>query len=246
MRDTRHLEQRHQTWHCIKEVPRPLRAVMGRKRLVCSLQTHDLKLAQARRYEALVVFEREIEAARRGIAGTGYTDAALDLRASLERIEAGDQPTIKAFWGHSGMGYSPEDSPQVVARTHAEASVDTMVDQLRETEGEATAKAFSDVAYGHATPLLHYLEGWLAEGGSKGAFRDRTKLQHRTDVKRLETWARSKGVPETLEAFTRKVAGRYVADTIVTPGVHPVTGNRWVSAASAYWRWMMKRTGGSR
>ena len=62
-------------------------------------------------------------------------------------------------------------------------------------------------------------------------------------MKRLETWARSKGVPETVEAFNRKVAGRYVSDTIVSPGVHPVTGNRWLSAASAYWRWMMKRAG---
>ena len=117
------------------------------------------------------------------------------------------------------------------------------MDHLRETEDEATAKAFADVAYGKATPLLHYLEAWLAEGGSKGAFRERTKLQHRTDVKRLVTWARAKGVPETVEAFTRRVAGRYVSDTIVTPGVHPVTGNRWLSAASAYWRWLMKRAG---
>ena len=112
MRDTRHLEQRHQTWHCVKEVPRPLRAIMGRKRLVCSLKTHDLKLAQARRYEALVVFERQIEAARQTTAGAGHINTALDLRASLERIEAGDPATIKAFWGHTGAGYSPEDSPQ--------------------------------------------------------------------------------------------------------------------------------------
>ena len=216
---------------------------MGRKRLICSLKTHDLKLAQARRYEALVVFERQIEAARRTPADTGYIDTALDLRASLERIEAGDPATIKAYWGHSGMASDPNAQPQVAAREMAEHSVETMVDHLRETQDDAAADAFAAVAYGRATPLLHHLELWLAEGGSKGAFRDRTKLQHRTDVKRLETWARSKGVPETVEAFTRKVAGRYVSDTIVAAGVHPVTGNRWLSAASAYWRWMMKRAG---
>lgn len=49
----------------------------------------------------------------------------------------------------------------------------------------------------------------------KGAFRDRTKLRHRTDVKRLETWATRKGVRATVEAFNRRVADRYVHDTIV-------------------------------
>ena len=128
------------TWHCVKEVPRPLRKIMGKKRLVRSLKTRDLKLAQARRYQALVEFEREIEAARRTTAGAGYIDTALELRASLERIEAGDPATIKAFWGHGGGGYSAEDSPQIVARTHAEVSVDTMVDHLRETEGDGTPR----------------------------------------------------------------------------------------------------------
>ena len=46
-----------------------------------------------------------------------------------------------------------------------------------------------------------------------------------------------------METFTKRVAGRYVTETIVSKEVDPATGNRWISAASAYWRWMGKRAG---
>lgn len=243
MRDTKNLELRHQTWHCVKEVPRPLRKTIGKKRFVLSLKTHDLKLAQVRRYEALVAFEREIAAARQTTDDPKIIETAMELRASIDRIKAGDQATIKAYWGHSGLGYSQDDSPQQVALMLAEESVATMTWHLRDTGEDTLASTFADVATGRATPLLHYLDAWLNEGGGRGPYKERTKSQHRTDIQRLVTWVAAKSVPPTVEAFTRRIAGQYVSETIVAAKIDVATGNRWLSAASSYWRWMMKRGG---
>ncbi len=47
--------------------------------------------------------------------------------------------------------------------------------------------------------------------------------------------------PPTIEAVTKPVAGRYVTD-MVTEGTDRKTANRKISAVSAYWRWLLKRT----
>ncbi len=61
--DRLHLELCHQTWHCVIDVPRSLRAAMGRKRLVRSLQTHDLTEVRKHRREVLDEFDATIKAA---------------------------------------------------------------------------------------------------------------------------------------------------------------------------------------
>ncbi|WP_372618574.1 DUF6538 domain-containing protein [Falsiroseomonas sp.] len=53
MPDTRWLVQRRQGWYCVKDVPRPLQAVLGKKRLVKSLNTRSLALAQLRRWDVM-------------------------------------------------------------------------------------------------------------------------------------------------------------------------------------------------
>ena len=60
MADHRWLEQRARCWYCVKDVPRPLRAVLGKRRFVASLQTRDIHVAIARRHTALANFEAEI------------------------------------------------------------------------------------------------------------------------------------------------------------------------------------------
>ncbi len=195
-----------------------------------------------------MTFAKAIETARRTSGPDVIVEAGLAWRNALARIEAGDPAAIKAHWGYQDPGYprSPHDptpTPQQVARDNAEMELSNHVDHILETEGDAAARTLADVAYGRATPLMHHVDAWLAEGGAKGAFTPRTKAQYRHDLGRLETWAKAAGVPCTVEAFSRRTAGRYVHETIVAPGVHNVTGNRWVSAASTYWRWLMKRAG---
>lgn len=251
MRDAKHLERRGQTWYCVRDVPRPLQSKVGKRRFVVSLRTQDLMVAQARRYEALATFERVIDTARRSTPGSdSIITAGLAYRDALARIEAGDPAAVKVHGGSDDTGWwdgapnAHDLTPQQRAAINAEAVLEIAADDIRDAHGDAAASTFLDVARGHATPLMHHVDDWLKEGGTKGAFTARTQGQYRHDLARLETWAKAAGVPCTVEAITRRIASRYVRETIIDPKVHNITGNRWVSAASTYWKWLMKRAGG--
>lgn len=252
MADTRWLVRHngHPTWHCVKDVPRPLQAAVGKRRLMASLRTHDLATAQARRWDVLARFERILSAARAETGASVHVEAGLEWRDTLARLEAGDPAVVRAHGGHGGptdsgwwTGAPNEDAltPQDKARINAEMALSLHVDGVKGTHGEEAAATLRDVALGRATPLLHHVDAWLSEGGAKGPLKERTKSQYRTDVGRLEAWAKSAGVAPTIEAFTKKVAGRYVSEMVTGAGLDPLTGNRRISAASAYWRWLVKR-----
>jgi len=63
-----------------------------------------------------------------------------------------------------------------------------------------------------------------------------------SDLTDFEAWCGKHGVPTTIEAITKEVAGRYVSQELVSKKIHWATGNRKITACSAYWRWLMKRT----
>ena len=247
MRDTRHLEQRHLTWHCVKDVPRPLRTVMGCKRLVLSLRTHDLRVAQARRYEALAAFQRRIDVARKAGGGSSpAVDAGLSWRETLAALGRGDPASVQAFGGRGSEVWTDgglvERDAQETAVDMAEILLGAHADSIAATHGDEAALMMLDLARGRATPLRHYVDAWLAEGGPKGPVNPRTAGQYRSDMIELEDWAKSAGVAPTIEGFTKAAAGRFVTEALVSKGISRGTANRKISTASSYWTWLGKRT----
>jgi len=240
------LERRARGWYCVKDVPRPLRATLGKKRWVVSLHTRDLHVALARRHAALASFEAEIATARSTAGASPLIEAGMAWRGTFARIDAGNASQIAAFSGRdetrlNDEGREIDRTAQQVARDGAELVMSEDFDRMREERGDAAAAAFQAVALGHATPLLHYLDQWLAEGGARGPVAERTARQYRSDLAQLATWATTAGVPPTIEAFTAKVVGRFVTEAMVGTGANRKTSNRKISAASSYWRWLAKR-----
>lgn len=230
------------TWHVVKDVPMKLRKTVGKPRLIRSLGTHDITTARSLRWAVLADFEKILQEVRGGPGPDRAIRLGLEYRATLGRIEAGDPNMIQAhtrygdLWGSQDPS-EPAREPRAVARDNAEADISLMAEELPHREAEV----FMSVAYGHATPLLHHVDDWLAEGGTKGPLRPRTASQYRADLTRLTKWLSAAGLPVTLEAVTKAVAGRYVTETMVRTKVESTTGNRWISAASAYWKWLGKR-----
>ena len=219
---------------CLAHCGRP----WGKRRYVKSLQTHDANVARARKHAALADFMAAIEAARNRTSADPMVDAGIEWRTTLSKIEAADVPTLRQ-WADAPTGSLAEsvESARERAREVLEDEAEAMADKL----GNARALVFYDIATGKLTPLLHHVESWLAEGGARGPIAERTKAQYRADVGGLEAWARGAGVQSTVQAFTKAVAGRFVTDNLVGPSVHRKTANRKISAASAYWRWLVKR-----
>jgi len=227
MADTKWLEKRRQGWYAVVYVPADLQSVLGKK-LRQSLKTRDLKEAQTKRHVVLAELKRRIAEARRPPADK-LTAEAMALREAMRRAEEGSVEVI---------GYGAEEIGQEAALRDF---IGDRAGQIAERHGEEQATAFLGLALSTATPLDHYVDAWLLEGGANGPLRERTQAQYRTDIVRLGAWAKGARVPAVLEAFDRKIAGRFIADTIIGAGVNRKTGNRWVSAVSAYWKWMVKR-----
>ncbi|MGI3776569.1 MAG: DUF6538 domain-containing protein [Janthinobacterium lividum] len=76
------LEQRARGWYAVKDVPRPLQASLGKKRLIRSLHTQDHRLAVARR-----------------LGGGVGVPAGLAWRDTLQRLDGGEPAMVRAFGG---------------------------------------------------------------------------------------------------------------------------------------------------
>lgn len=221
MSDMRWLKLKGRKWFVFKEVPRELRGKVlsprtGKptKRLIRSLDTDSLIQAQARRYKVLAEFESLFEKARQPARAATLVEAAMDWR---EHLLAQTDP-----------------ADQIVAEHDIQQSAATIPDP-------SERGTFLAVATGQQTPLMHYLESWLAEGGAKGPYSARTQRQYRNDLGELQEWLLRSGLPPTIEAVSKPAAGRYMT-SMVEAGADRTTANRKMASASSYWRWLMKRT----
>ena len=230
MADTRWLERRYQGWYAVKDVPRRLRSVVGRKRFIKSLGTRDLHVAVARRHAALAEFGRIIAAAQSRSTVDPIVEAGIAWRDTFASIDRGDAAVVD----HLGGLDEAEGTASLVFYGE--------IDRIRDEKGHTAAKAFNDLARGLATPLLHFVDAWLIEGGIKGPLRERTQRQYRSDLVELAAWTTEAGIPPTIEAITKQAASRYVTEALLGNGIDRKTANRKISAASAYWRWLVKRT----
>lgn len=247
--DTRWMKLKGRTWYAVKETPRALQAVLG-ARLIRSLQTRDVQVARARRYAVLAEFERTIAEAERSHGPAGASpayEAGMTWRGILAALERGDPGQVKAFsgigrvaWGADGERI--ELSAEEDARDNAESQLAEQVGSVAQQHGAEAARPLLGLARGTATPLRHYVDAWLAEGGPKGPTNPRTQAQYRSDMAGLETWLSHVGIAPTIEAVSKAVAGRYVTEGLIGAGVNRLTANRKISTASSYWTWLGKRT----
>ncbi len=244
MVDTRWLERRGLTWFAVKAVPRKLWARVGKRRFVASLGTHDLHVARARRHAKLAEFEALMAKALSTDRPDPLIEAGMEWLEFSKRIDRGDPSAIAAAW--VGTPIDPWNAPPttdraVIAREAFDLALHEEIDRMRFLEGRPEdAAILASVAQGYSTPLLFYQDAWLAEGGRRGQVNARTVSQYRRDLGDFAKWMRAVGLPETIEAVTAQVAGRY-SGHFVAAGTNRTTANRKMVGPSGYWTWLIKR-----
>jgi integrase len=203
--------------------------------MVVSLHTRDVHVARARRWGALKAFQAAIDTAGRTAKEPPEIAVGLAYREHL--LAANDALPVR-------MHAEASDADELYnGPTERDLTADALHDALSDLEsqwGYERARAAADIAYGRATPLPALVETWLAEGGSRGPVKARTARQYRSDTAELTAWLRSASLSPTIEAVTRKIAGRYVTEALSKEASRK-TANRKISAVSAYWRWLIKR-----
>ncbi len=236
-----YLEKRGQGFVAVVEVPPAKRVAVGAKRLKKGLATRDKHVAQARLLKALLELHGRIEElCRRRPETDPMTAEALAYREHLQGVKSGGgvYATSRLFDPDTGRD---EEIEVEVAGDIIIDEIEMRGEAIRQEQGPARAKAFADMAFGRATPLLHHMETWLAEPGKRGTLRaPRTVREYRGMMEAFRDWLAAEGHGSTVEAVSRKVAGSYVS-RLLKDGLSPARIRDIASAFSTYWVWMERR-----
>ncbi len=228
MADKQYLEWHGNQWRVRIKVPAAAQRVLGKKKLVHPLHTDSLTEANRKKKFEVMRFQAMIQAALRPDA------------VSVDQLEAEARRFRKLVLAEREappkIDYDDPEYPEGIVR---QDEADGLVDRAYEIEekfGPERAQSFYRYASGQVTPLKEHLDAWLNEKDFTG----RTKYTHRRTVADLEAWCRNDSIEPTLEAVTRKVAGRFITESLI-PGRSVKTINKHISALSTYWKWLMKR-----
>ena len=85
-------------------------------------------------------------------------------------------------------GYRPASRQRTDELDLLRSALKEGAERIEDEHGYRTAQSFYEMATGATTPLLHYVNAWLAEGGVKGPLKARTQRQYRRDLDQLHSW----------------------------------------------------------
>jgi integrase len=220
------------TWYAVAEVPRSLRPTLGKKRLLRSLKTDDVRLARVARWNALDVLKTEIANARNpsGIANDPIMSEALALREELARASAERRDELL---------YEITDRAEEIDLANGGTRTEYLDHDTFHQEVASQATNFAKLATGQATPLDLYVDRWLASSG----YTDRTKADARTAIEQFKAWGSNTARSFFIETVTDSVASDFRDEAFVVAKVHPKTANKKLSLLRQYWEWLDKSFG---
>lgn len=232
--DTTHLKRRRQGWYVRLKVPAALRAVMGRPELVRSLQTRDLAEANRKKHAVLAQIQRELTQA--------------GLAASLPKESA--EYVMQIAKAQRAAVLSGAMSEQM-AEAGLEVALEEHLERLRPAEGydAETGEARPTAARERTLKLAHrMLRGddaellsdavaqYLAE--IKPRVRNQTHREKRRHLGGLASWLQSDC---EVTAITKKIAAKYLRESLTQHGHAPKTLKDTLSNLSAFWVWLEGR-----
>jgi integrase len=237
-----YLEKRRQSWEAVIDVPLALRDAVGRKRLRKGLGTRDKDVAKARLPRALLELHTRIDgAARSHPESDSVTAEAIAFREAFGQAQRAPQGPVAYAFEDDRDGTRVEITEGERAVEALSNAIAMRAEVLERVEGLERAQSFADLAFGRSTPLLHHMETWLAEPGTRGRpVRERTKMEYRGMVTAFRDWLAQERVASTVEAITRRAAGRYVS-AMHAKGLSASRIRDITSALSTYWKWMERR-----
>ena len=218
--DKQFLEMHGNRWRVTVAVPKKLQAKVGKTKLKRTLNTDSLKEANHLKWGVVADLKREMTRLARATPQDELVDLALRMRDA------------------------DEEHIQIVAETMLGRPTGETEDGSRETydpKKERQASLYLAIASGRETPFMILLGQWHAQEMNR---KERTKGDDRRALGYLEAWCKGSSLKPTLQAITRKVAGRFIADlpSIAVSGrLSGRTTNKYISSLSAYWKFLKKR-----
>jgi len=208
-RGASYLHWHGQQWRVQLAVPARLREAIGCAVLYHPLHTDSLAIAERTKHRAIAALKDRLAVAE----------------GELKRKAGGDPLALEGLDWREALK-SDDEHRQV------DYALSARLDEVERREGEDRAAMLAQVAYGRATPIGPLADQWLTEKPLKA----KQKLDYRRAVAKLEGWMAGKGLPPTLQAITKQVAGEYRDEAFVRAGIHARSANKDLSALSGLWK----------
>ena len=226
--DKRYLEKIGNQWRVVVAVPRSLQTELGTK-LKRALHTDSLAVANAKKWSIVELLKRDILRARGETTQDTLVQDAIEMREEAKcwknDLSHGE---IVGFIAEDILGDPVSRDPHTLA-------------PIFDPERRRRADLYVNIATGRSTPLTSLVQQWHEQEVNCKA---RTKADDMRALRYLEAWVTANKVSPTLEAITRKVAGRFVGDLSKLgegPRLANRTANKYMSSLSAYWKWLKSR-----
>jgi integrase len=235
--DKRFLEFHGGKWRVVVPVPRDLQKKVGKTKLKKSLGTDSLTLANRLKWAVVSELKGELTRKEEATPADPLLKEALSLREAFER--GSDDPDVTSSLGDYIAVRADEIQGDPVYQDPETGELEY------DEERDRRAGYFFKVATGEATPLNALVHQWHTQEVNR---KERTKGDDVRAINYLEEWCKDNRVSPTLEAITRKVAGRFIGDlpTIAASAqqgqkLTNKTANKYISSLSGYWKWLQAR-----
>ncbi|WP_114946144.1 tyrosine-type recombinase/integrase [Microvirga calopogonii] len=236
--DKSYLEKHGGMWRVTVSVPRDLQKTLGATKLKRGLNTDSLKVANALKWNVVAELKAQIAKAQKNTPADPLLQEALALRAELARMKPHEVEEFK-LWVVSERAEEIRGDP-LDKDPHPYSG-----QYEYDPEREQRADHFYGIATGRTTPLSAYVDEWHTQTPDR---KPRTKDEDRRALRYLEEWCKRENVSPTIEAITRKAAGRFIG------GMSAVSAsgqsgqklsvrsiNKNISQLTAYWKWLKRR-----
>ncbi|WP_162560861.1 tyrosine-type recombinase/integrase [Methylobacterium durans] len=218
----RYLEKHGNRWRVFVSVPAHIRPILGKTALKETLPATDLATAHRLKWAVIDKLRRQIEEA--------------DPRRSVTPVAAvaTDDSLLEDAMAFRGLIEAEEDDDERGATVSMASAV---ADRLERDGLSRDAHLFKQVVFDGIAPFAPLVEAWLKEA----AVAPRTEAVYRQSVREFSDWCRQTKTPTTVQAITKRVAGRFVEERFVSRGIHAGTANKSIGALRSFWTWMNKR-----
>lgn len=231
--NTANLKRRHQSWYARLRVPPSLRDAVGKSELVQALHTRDLAEANRRKHAVLAAMHAVLERAR--VEATLPRDSAeaflAEARKLAEEVKAG---AMRPEDAEAALDVALEDHLEAQAKRHGidPATGHPMVSERHTRTLQLAHKVLHS---GDVALLKESIQTYLKERAPH--INKQTHAEKERQLTELADWLGDCEV----STITKKMAGRYVSEKLLTKGHAPKTVKDTLSNLSAFWRWLEGR-----
>jgi hypothetical protein len=211
---------------------------VGKTKLKRSLKTDSLVVANTLKWRVVAELKKQIQVAACATPADPLLEEALLMRTELEN--------------DTSDGGSNDFTVMDAIHIRADQLLGDPIgedhytgDAIYDGERVDAAGFYVKVATGRGTPLTALLDRWHRHHVNR---KERTKGDDARAFKYLTDWCKANRVDPTIEAITRKVAGRFIDDlpdiaASAKSGQRLTnrTANKYISSLSGYWKWLKTR-----